>query len=39
MAHQTRFCRRRIFRPARRVRKSHVRRSLRALEALYRRGC
>lgn len=38
MAHQTRFHRRRIYRPARRVRRSHVRRALQALEALYRRA-
>jgi hypothetical protein len=38
MANQTRFHRRRIYRPARRVRKAQVRRTLQALEALYRRA-
>jgi hypothetical protein len=37
MANQTRFYRREVYRPARRIRKSQVRRTLRALEALYRR--
>jgi hypothetical protein len=43
MAHQTRFYRREVFRPApprfawARVRRGQVRRALRALEALYRR--
>ena len=44
MAQQTRFFRRQIYRPSperyawRRVRRSHVRRALQALEALYRRA-
>jgi hypothetical protein len=44
MAHQTRFFRRQIYRPARErhawriVRRSHVRLALQALEALYRKA-
>ncbi len=44
MAHPTRFFRRQIYRPSREryswrvVRRSHVRRTLQALEALYRRA-
>jgi hypothetical protein len=44
MAHPTRFFRRQIYRPSgaryawRVVRRSHVRRALQALEALYRRA-
>ena len=44
MAHSTRFFRRQIYRPSREryswrvVRRSHVRRALQALEALYRRA-
>jgi hypothetical protein len=44
MAHQTRFHRRRIYRSARErygwriVRRSHIRRALQALDALYRKA-